>query len=178
MMRQSIITGYRAGPVLETRLRLTPYLVCRVMACRRSGKCPVENMASASVTVLLVDDDLLVQDVIRSALEDGGFEVVGAAAGTQAMAILDDSAVGIQALVTDVNLGHGESGWDVARYGRELNAVLPVVYVSGDSAHDWPVHGVPGSILVQKPFAPVQIVTAVATVLNDAPVSPPGGPAA
>jgi DNA-binding response OmpR family regulator len=119
-----------------------------------------------------VDDDLLVQDVIRSALEDGGFTVVCAAAGTEAMSLLDDSTAGIQALVTDVNLGAGESGWDVARYGRERNTVLPVVYVSGDSAHDWSAHGVPGSVLVQKPFAPAQIVTAVATVLNDAPVPP------
>ncbi|MGE5500489.1 MAG: response regulator, partial [Ignavibacteriales bacterium] len=75
------------------------------------------------------------------------------------------------ALVTDVNLGRGESGWDVARHGRELVAGLPVVYVSGDSGHDWQARGVPGSILVQKPFAPAQIVTAVATVLNDAPAS-------
>jgi DNA-binding response OmpR family regulator len=133
----------------------------------------VETQASASVTVLLVDDDLLVQDVIRSALEEGGFEVVCAASGKEAMAILNDSAAAIQALVTDVNLGSTESGWDVARYGRELSVVLPVVYVSGDSAHDWPAHGVPGSIVVQKPFAPAQIVTAVATVLNDAPPSPP-----
>lgn len=135
----------------------------------------METIASASVTVLLVDDDLLVQDVIRAALEDGGFEVVCAASAKEAMSVLNDGAAGVQALVTDVNLGGEESGWDVARQGRELSASLPVVYVSGDSAHDWPVHGVPGSILVQKPFAPAQIVTAVATVLNDAPAIPPGG---
>jgi CheY-like chemotaxis protein len=135
----------------------------------------LETTASAQVTVLLVDDDLLVQDVIRSALEDGGFEVVCAATGKEAMAILTDSGAAIQALVTDVNLGAGENGWDVARHGRELSLVLPVVYVSGDSAHDWAAHGVPGSIVVQKPFAPAQIVTAVATVLNDAPAAPPGG---
>lgn len=133
----------------------------------------METIASASVTVLLVDDDLLVQDVIRSALEDGGFEVVCAATGKEAMTLLSDGDTGIQALVTDVNLGGGHSGWDVARHGREISVVLPVVYVSGDSAHDWPAHGVPGSIVVQKPFAPAQIVTAVATVLNDAPPAPP-----
>lgn len=136
----------------------------------------METIASAAVTVLLVDDDLLVQDVIRSALEDGGFAVVCAATGKEATALLNDSDAGIQALVTDVNLGGGESGWDVARHGRELSVVLPVVYVSGDSAHDWPAHGVPGSIVVQKPFAPAQIVTAVATVLNDAPPAPRNDP--
>ena len=96
----------------------------------------MENTASASVIVLLVDDDLLVQELIQSALEDGGFEVVCAASGQEAIAILGDSAAGVQALVTDVNLGPGDSGWDVARFGREMNAMLPVVFVTGDSGHE------------------------------------------
>lgn len=44
---------------------------------------------------------------------------------------------------------------------------MPVVYISGDSAHEWPVKGVPKSVMVPKPFAVAQIITAVPILLNE-----------
>jgi hypothetical protein len=41
--------------------------------------------------------------------------------------------------------------------------VFPVVYMSGDSAEDW---GSKNSIMLAKPFAPAQLVTAVSQLLN------------
>jgi hypothetical protein len=38
--------------------------------------------------------------------------------------------------------------------------------MTGDSAADWTAEGVPNSILVQKPFAFTQVVTAISTLLN------------
>lgn len=38
--------------------------------------------------------------------------------------------------------------------------------MTGAGANDWPSHGVPKSVLLNKPFAPAQIVTAVAQLLN------------
>jgi DNA-binding response OmpR family regulator len=68
--------------------------------------------------------------------------------------------------VTDINLGHGPlSGWDVARRGKEVNPV-PVVYMTGDSAAHWAAQGVPNSVLLTKPFAPAQLLTAVSQLLN------------
>jgi hypothetical protein len=46
---------------------------------------------------------------------------------------------------------------------------LPVVYITGASGNQWPSHGVPNSILLQKPFAPAQLVTAVSQLLNAVP---------
>ena len=65
-----------------------------------------------------------------------------------------------------MNLGGELTGWDVARAAREQFPTLPVVYVTGDSAHEWAAHGVPNSILLSKPFVEAQIVNAVATLLN------------
>ena len=45
---------------------------------------------------------------------------------------------------------------------------MPVVYMTGGSGHDWEAEGVPNSILVPKPFAPAQIISAVTTLLNGA----------
>jgi CheY-like chemotaxis protein len=61
------------------------------------------------------------------------------------------------------------SGWEVARQIREIAPNCPVVYMTGANADEWASQGVPDSILLQKPFAPAQIVTAVSQLLNSAP---------
>jgi hypothetical protein len=38
--------------------------------------------------------------------------------------------------------------------------------MSGRDADDWAVHGVPNSIMLAKPFAPAQLITAVSQLLN------------
>jgi hypothetical protein len=43
---------------------------------------------------------------------------------------------------------------------------LPVVYITGATADEWAIQGVPNSILLTKPFAPAQLVTAVSQLLN------------
>jgi CheY-like chemotaxis protein len=63
------------------------------------------------------------------------------------------------------------NGWDVARRARELQALLPVIYMTGDSAEHWRAQGVPGSVLLQKPFVSAQLITALSTLLNDAGMS-------
>jgi DNA-binding response OmpR family regulator len=63
------------------------------------------------------------------------------------------------------------SGWQVAKQARELDPTFPIVYMTGASANDWPSHGVPNSVLLEKPFAPAQLVTAVAQLLNVPPSS-------
>jgi len=38
--------------------------------------------------------------------------------------------------------------------------------MSGAAADQWPSRGVPNSILLEKPFAPAQLVTAISNLLN------------
>ena len=120
--------------------------------------------------ILVVDDDPLLQRIAEEALRDGGFETVVAASGEEAVELLDTADGKYRALVTDINLGRDRmSGWDVARRAREIDAKFPVVYMSGESAEDWSARGVPDSIMLSKPFAPAQLVTAVSQALNDVP---------
>ena len=58
------------------------------------------------------------------------------------------------------------NGWQVAKAAREIDPAFPIVYMTGAAAGDWPSHGVPNSILLEKPFAPAQLVTAVSQLLN------------
>ena len=42
--------------------------------------------------------------------------------------------------------------------------------MSGASAGDWAAQGVPNSIMLTKPFAPAQLITAISTLMNEAPI--------
>jgi DNA-binding response OmpR family regulator len=116
--------------------------------------------------LLLVEDEALIRENLEAELAEAGFKVVCVSNGMEALAKLDADGGSFRAIVTDIRLGSGPDGWKVARRARELKHEMPIIYMSGDSAHDWPVRGVPCSIMVSKPFAPAQIVTAVATLLN------------
>ena len=104
--------------------------------------------------------------MLEEELADAGFDLTTAADGQQALAELEADTARFRAVLTDIRLGQGPSGWDVARRAREIVAEMPVVYVSGDSAHEWAAQGVPNSVMVAKPFVPAQIITALATLLN------------
>ncbi|MFC7557366.1 response regulator [Pseudoroseomonas wenyumeiae] len=127
---------------------------------------------TSTIPVLLVEDELTNLAVLQTALEDGGYDVVVAANGTSAIQTLDGQSAGFAALVTDIRLGQGPSGWDVARRARELKPETSIVYITGDSSADWAVQGVPKSLLLQKPFALAQLITAVSTLLNEARSTP------
>lgn len=118
------------------------------------------------VPVLLAEDEVLIRMLLEEELTEAGFQVVPAADGKQAEAALEAEAARVRAIVTDIRLGRGPSGWDIARRAREQEPSVAVVYVSGDSVHEWAAKGVPNSVMVSKPFVPVQVITALSTLLN------------
>jgi CheY-like chemotaxis protein len=122
--------------------------------------------ASATVCVLVVEDEPIIRELVEDILQEGGYVVALAGSGDEAIAMLEAEAEHYRALISDIYLGQGASGWDVARRARELNDDLPVVYISGGNTHEWASKGVPNSVIVTKPFAPVQIATAVSQLLN------------
>ncbi|HYW64260.1 MAG TPA: response regulator [Bradyrhizobium sp.] len=125
-----------------------------------------------TVLVLVVEDDPMLHDLLGEALSDGGFAVAQAFNPHDAMQMIEAPDAGYRALVTDINLAPGQqTGWEIAKRAREINADLPVVYMTGDSGHEWAARGVPNSVLLTKPFAPAQLTTAVAQLLNDVPAT-------
>jgi DNA-binding response OmpR family regulator len=117
--------------------------------------------------ILVVEDDQLIQSVVEETLTEGGFEIDIASSAAQAIELLDKAGGKYRARVTDINLGRGQiDGWEIARHAREIDPEFPVVYMSGDSAEAWASKGVPNSIMLAKPFAPAQLVTAVSQLLN------------
>jgi CheY-like chemotaxis protein len=130
-------------------------------------------MVEEKPSILVVEDDALMHAMVEDALTEGGFEVAIAPSGEEAMTLLTGLKGKYVALVTDINLRGQIDGWQVAKRAREIDPQFPVVYMTGASADDWGSKGVPNSILLNKPFALAQLVTAVSQLLNAPPTGAP-----
>lgn len=117
--------------------------------------------------ILFVEDDVLVALPLVESLDDAGFEVLQAQSSKEAL-LLIGATQDLAALVTDIRLGPPPDGWAVARQARAEIPSIAVIYTSGDSAYAWASEGVPRSVMLSKPFAAAQLITAVSQLLNDA----------
>jgi DNA-binding response OmpR family regulator len=77
---------------------------------------------SEVVTVLIVEDDQLIQGMVEEALSDGGFKSVITGSGEEAVALLQANEPIYRAIVTDINLLGRIDGWEVARCGDRPGA--------------------------------------------------------
>ena len=137
---------------------------CDVYAWNFGGQ---EQVANTELPiVLIVEDDLAIQAIVDEALIDAGFETAIAASAEEAVTLLKGKIANYRALVTDINLKGLMNGWQVAKAAREIDPAFPIVYMTGAAGGDWPSRGVPNSILLEKPFATAQLVTAVSQLLN------------
>jgi DNA-binding response OmpR family regulator len=109
--------------------------------------------------VLLVDDDYVINLELHEFLEGCGFAVESVYSGSTAFAALKRHPP--WALVTDLDLGAGPDGFDVARYARGLCPGLPVVFISGAMGDRHAREGVDGSDYFPKPCQGRQVVEAL-----------------
>jgi CheY-like chemotaxis protein len=117
---------------------------------------------------LVAEDDALVAITLVDMLADADFGSVLALNAQEAITALEEDGASFCALITDIRMPGRGSGWDVARRARELQPLLPVIYMTGDSAEQWRAHGVPGSVLLQKPFVGAQLIISLTNLLNEA----------
>jgi len=115
--------------------------------------------------VLLVEDEVLLIDLLTEALDEAGYAVTPCNSSEAGKAALESGGE-FMALVTDIRLGGGLDGWGLGQRAREIRPNIAVVYMTGDSAADWSARGVPLSTVITKPFAPAQVVVAIAALLN------------
>jgi CheY-like chemotaxis protein len=108
------------------------------------------------IRILYVEDDLVMNMAVTESLEAFGIEVNSVHSGPAAIAAINGLEY-LTALVTDIDLGAGPDGFDVARHARRLYRGLPVIYVTGRMAAHHATHGVAGSRLIAKPFQSSQI---------------------
>lgn len=118
--------------------------------------------------ILVVEDESLIRLNLVGILESGGFTVLEVSNGIEGISAID-AREHLCGLITDINLGSGADGWEIARHGRARFPDLAVVYITGDSAAHWSAQGVPRSLVLQKPFADAQVISAITGLLNGLP---------
>ena len=126
-----------------------------------------------SLLILLAEDEPLIALALQDALHEAGFATHDVITGEEALDVLDSDHQALSGVITDIKLGGKVDGWEVGRHARELVPRIPIVYISGDSGHEHTAMGVPESLMLQKPFAPAQLITAISSLLNALPPQPP-----
>ena len=127
------------------------------------------SSVEGAVKIILIAHEALIALFVQEALEEEGFKVEYLSDAKAAESAIRQRLEAVSALVTDVRLGEGLTGRELARLAREVSPTLPIVYISGDSAVEHSAQGVPDSLMIQKAFVGAQVVTALATLLNAKP---------
>ncbi len=124
------------------------------------------NAVGNGTRVLVVDDEPTVREVVVGYLRRDGHEVIEAADGTTAMALLDDESFDL--VVLDMMLP-GINGLDILRRIRQLGD-MPVIMLTARAEESDRVAGLElgADDYVVKPFSPRELAARVNGVLRRA----------
>lgn len=115
--------------------------------------------------LLLVEDDPVLAEVLLDTLSQAGFEVHVAHSGFQALDEIHSPEV-FDAIVTDIKLGYGPEGWEVAQDARDENPASVIVYMTGYREADHRQKSLPLSTMLEKPFNPDDLIEALSRLIN------------
>ncbi|MFQ5598294.1 MAG: response regulator [Nitrospiria bacterium] len=118
-------------------------------------------------TILVVDDDALIRELARTALEMRGYSVLTAESGDQAYTIFKQARGRIPLVVLDLSLP-GQSGWEVLRHLRSLDPGLKVIISSGHDVSG-PVEDLQdiGAVaILPKPYTPRALLQMIRDTLD------------
>jgi len=124
------------------------------------------SAARGSETILAVEDEAEVRDLIASMLEGLGYRVLAARDSSAALLASREHGGPIDLLLTDVVLP-GMSGPALSHILTSQRSELRVLYVSGYLEGSGPGHGIPeDAVLLHKPFSLEDLAATVRRVLD------------
>nr|MBI3612867.1 response regulator [Nitrospirota bacterium] len=117
-------------------------------------------------TVLLVEDEDIVRNMVRSVLDQNGYRVLEARGGNEAVHLAQQHEGTIHLLLTDVVMPL-MSGPEVVRRLLPLRPDMKILFMSGYAGEDVLAHGlsVKGNVFLQKPFTPSVLLSKVREML-------------
>ncbi len=123
-------------------------------------------------TVLVVDDEEDLRDIMRRMLERRGFDTLVAADSESAIETCRAHEGDIDVLVTDLGLP-GAGGGELSRTAASLRPGMGVVYISGLPKDIAVTKGLIGddALLVKKPFTADLLIDALRVVIAQRPES-------
>ncbi len=135
------------------------------------GAAPVAVAAAGGTeTVLLVEDEDSVRQLVRETLESRGYRVLEAANGKDALALAADHPDPIDLVITDVVMP-GLSGHELVQQLQPARPTLKVLYLSGYAQDAFPATAAADSqrSFLQKPFTLQSLTRKVREILSSSP---------
>jgi CheY-like chemotaxis protein len=117
-----------------------------------------QNLQTAPPTVLVVDDEPAIREVVACVLQDEGYAVRQATDGLEALQEME--AEGIDLILSDVKMP-GLDGVALVQGMRRRRLAVPVVLMSAVS----PGVDLPGVPFLPKPFEPERLLSTVAAAI-------------
>ncbi len=117
---------------------------------------------ASGATILVVEDEISILDMITDGLEDEGFTVLSSTTAEGGLDLFRQHPE-IDLLFTDIRLPGGMNGWDLAESVRRTRPELPVVYATGYT--EGPNRIVSGGKFFAKPYRILSVVDAMSDLL-------------
>jgi DNA-binding NtrC family response regulator len=122
-------------------------------------------LSESNYTILYVDDDRSVCDVVAAILAQAGYRVLTAPDVEQALRII--AAHHLDALITDIVMP-GKSGIDLAREAKRLQPNLKVMFLTGYAQRANDHDAMRLGKMLMKPVRAPELVQAVKTAVGAA----------
>jgi two-component system cell cycle sensor histidine kinase/response regulator CckA len=125
------------------------------------------GLRSGEETILLVDDEDMVRDLVRTVLQSAGYTVLGARQGGEALSLAGQHKGTIDLLVTDLVMPH-MSGRELAEQLKALRLRIKVLFMSGYTDDVVVRHGLLAADVefLPKPFSPAFLASKVRKILD------------
>jgi two-component system cell cycle sensor histidine kinase/response regulator CckA len=130
---------------------------------------PEPNTLSGSETILVVEDEPALRELVVRHLRKQGYKIIQASSGTEALAIWLDHAQEIDLLFTDMVMPDGMTGRDLAETLKTQKPEIKIIYTSGYSLEvveqDFALRK--GANFLQKPYQPSTLLKIVRASLDE-----------
>jgi two-component system, cell cycle sensor histidine kinase and response regulator CckA len=129
-----------------------------------------QDIRGGHETVLVVEDEAVLRELVREILSLHGYTVLEAANGLEAINVWEEHGKKVDLLLTDVAMPHGLTGRDLAEQFRKGNPKLPVIFSSGYTQEilECNPNAFPCTLYLSKPYNPAQLAQIVRQALDSA----------
>ncbi len=128
---------------------------------------PVSENKAGNETILVVEDEFMVRELVCDSLKNSGYTILEASNGKEAIEMFNKNSKKIDLILTDVIMP-AMSGRKMVELLQKKHPGINALYMSGYTDDAIIKHGVlePGMAYIQKPFSPKALIQKVQEVLE------------
>ena len=147
---------------------ITLYIPSARHATGAADAAPADETIPPGLRVLLVEDEPEVRNVVHTFLDTLGCKVMSCPTGEQALLMLGLPDAGLDLLLSDIALGAGMRGTELAALAQQRMPSIGVLLMSGFSSEllDADRDSPPAWELLRKPYSREELARAIARVVN------------